>query len=192
VNVSASSYVSQSKGVTLTSNQTLSFQLTRQSTTLPPSPPPSGAAVIGFSGLTANGASVSTYMESGLTVSAASGPWEASTTYGNPAPFIQFYAAPGTTVTGEVRVTAGGSIFSFYSVDLYSSTTPIPYTITGLRNASPVFTVKDTLPNTFGNFRTVANPNASALIDAVSIVLTNTAGIAGRNPMGLDTIVLTR
>ena len=135
---------------------------------------------------------MSTYTESGFTVSAASGPWEASTTYGNPAPFIQFYAAAGTTVTGEVRLTAGGSAFSFYSVDLYSSTTPVPYTITGLRNASPVFTLMDTLPNTFGNFRTVTNPNAAAPIDALSIVLTNTAGFAGRNPTGLDTIVLTR
>jgi hypothetical protein len=116
VNVSASNYVSQSKGVTLTSNQTLSFQLTRQATTPPPSPPPSRATIIGFSGLSANDASVSTYTESGFTVSAASGPWEAITTYGNPAPFIQFYAAAGTTVTGEVRVTAGGSMFSFYSV----------------------------------------------------------------------------
>ena len=125
-------------------------------------------------------------------MSAASGPWEASTTYGNPAPFIQFYAAAGTTVTGEVRLTAGGSAFSFYSVDLYSSTTPVPYTITGLRNASPVFTLMDTLPNTFGNFRTVANPNAAAPIDTLSIVLTNAAATCCRNPMGLDTIVLRR
>jgi Carboxypeptidase regulatory-like domain len=191
VNVSASNYVSQSEGVTLTSNRMLSFELTRQVTTPPPSPPPSGATIISFSGLSANGASVSTYTESGFTVSAASGPWEAST-YGNPPPFIQFYAAAGTTVTGEVRLTGGGSAFSFYSVDLYSSTTPILYTITGLRNASPVFRLVDTLPNTFGNFRTVTNPNASGLIDALSIALTNTAGSAGRNPMGLDTLVLRR
>ena len=192
VNVSASTYVSQSKGVTLTSNQMLSFQLIRQPTTPAPSPPPSGATVITFASLIANGASVSTYTESGVTVSAAAGAWEASTTYGNPAPFIRFYGAQGTTATGEVRVTAGGSMFSFYSIDLYSSTTPIPYTITGSRNASTIFTLTDTLPNTLGNFRTVTNPNAGAAIDALSIVLRNTAGSAGRNAMGLDTIVLTR
>ena len=145
VNVSANNYVSQSKGVTLTSNQTLSFQLTPKVT-------------VGFNGLTANAASVTTYTESGVTVSATSGPWVASTTFGNPAPFIQFYASPGTTVTGEVRVAAGGSVFSFYSVDLYSSITPIPYTIRGIRNGSSVFTLTDTLPNTFGAFRTVAKP----------------------------------
>ena len=192
VNVSANNYVSQSKGVTLTSNQTLSFQLTRQPTTPPPSPPPPGAVVISFSGLSANGASVTTYTESGFIVSATSGAWEASTTYGNLALFIQFFALPGTTVTGEVRVTLGGSVFTFSSVDLYSSTTPIPYTVTGLRNSATVFTLVDTLPNTRGNFRTVANPNAAASVDAVSIVLTNAAAACCDNPMGLDTVVLNR
>jgi len=81
-------------------------------------------------------------------------------------------------------------MFSFRSVDLYSSTTPIPYTMTGLRNSSTVFTLADTLPNTFGNFKTVVNPNAAALINALSIVLTNAAAPCCRNPMGLDTIVL--
>lgn len=191
VTASASSYVSQSKGVTLTSNQTLSFQLTRQSTT---PPPPAGATVIGFNGLTVDAASVTTYTESGLTVSATSGPWIASTTYGNPAPFVQFYASPGTTVPGEVRVASGGSVFSFYSVDLYSSTTPVPYTITGFRGGSTVFRLADTLPNPIGNFRTVTNPNAGASIDTLSIVLTNAAASCStcRNPMGLDSIVLTR
>jgi Carboxypeptidase regulatory-like domain len=188
VKASAISYVSQSNGVTLTSDQTLSFQLTRQ----PSTPRPSGATVIGFDGLTVNGASVTTYTESGFTVSATSDAWLASTTYGNPAPYIQFLAPGGTTVTGQVRVSAGGAAFSLYSLDFYSSTTPIPYTITGLRNSSTVFTFADTLPNTFGNFRTVANPNAAAVVDALSIVLTNAAAACCSNPMGLDTVVLTR
>jgi hypothetical protein len=191
VNVSASNYGSQSKSVTLTSNQTLPFQLTRQVTT---PPPPAGATVIGFNGLTADGASVTNYTESGFTVSAASGPWVAGTTFGHPAPFIQFYASPGTTVTGEVRVTSGGSAFSFSSVDIYSSTVPVPYKISGLRNGSTVFTLTDTLSNPFGNFRTVTNSNAAASIDTLSIVLTNAAAPCStcRNPMGLDSIVLMR
>ncbi|PYQ95710.1 MAG: hypothetical protein DMF96_21180, partial [Acidobacteria bacterium] len=45
VTASAQDYESQSKGVTLTSNQSLSFQLTR---TQPPTPTPPGATVIGF------------------------------------------------------------------------------------------------------------------------------------------------
>jgi hypothetical protein len=41
VNASAPNYVAQSKGVTLTSNQTLSFQLTRQTSQPAPTPSPS-------------------------------------------------------------------------------------------------------------------------------------------------------
>jgi hypothetical protein len=173
--------------VTLTSNQTLSFQLVH----LPPAPPPpAGTTIIGFNGLVVNGAPVSTYTESGFTVLPTSGAWVASTTYGNPAPFIQFSAPPGTARAGEVRVSTGGSVFSFKSVDLYASVTPIPYTITGFRNSSTVFSFADTLPNTLGNFRTVANPSAAVVIDTLSIILTNVA--VDGSPMGLDTIVLAR
>jgi hypothetical protein len=191
VTVSVQDYESQSKGVTLTSNQTLSFQLTRKQ---PATPTPPGATVIGFNGLTVNRATVTTYTESGFTISTSSGAWIAITTYGHPPPFIEFMAAPGSTVTGEIRVAAGGSPFRFASIDLYSSTTPIPYTIKGLRNSGTVFTVTDTLPNTFGDFRTVANSSSTSLIDTLSIVLTNAAASCStcENPMGLDTIVLIR
>src|SRR2546426_9308736 len=84
--------VSQSKGVTLTSNQTLSFQLVH----LPPAPaPPAGTTIISFNGLTANSASISRYTESGFTVLPASAAWVAVTTYGNPAPSIQFFGQVG-------------------------------------------------------------------------------------------------
>jgi hypothetical protein len=121
-----------------------------------------------------------------------SGAWVAATTFGNPAPSIQFSAASGTTVAGEVRVSAGGSVFRFTSVDLYASTTPIPYIVTGVRNSSMIFRFADMLPNTLGTFRTVTNPAAAAVIDTLSIVLTNAAAPCCANPMGLDTIVLIR
>jgi hypothetical protein len=188
VNVSASAYVSQAKGVTLTSNETLSFQLERQ----PVVPPPPGTTIVSFNGLSVNGASVSRYTESGVTVLPTSGAWVAATTLGNPAPSIQFSAASGTTVAGEVRVSADGSVFRFTSVDLYASTTPIPYIVTGVRNSSMIFRFADMLPNTLGTFRTVTNPSAAAVIDTLSIVLTNAAAPCCANPMGLDTIVLIR
>ena len=147
------------------------------------SPTSLGDATIGFSGL-ADRASVTTYTESGYTVSAISGDWTGHTTYGHPAPFVQFSAS----VAGEIQVKAGGSIFYFRSVDLYSSTTPIPYTIKGTRNSTTVFTLTDTIPNTFGKFRTVVNPKAAEAIDTLSIALSNAA--RSGNPMGLDTIVL--
>jgi hypothetical protein len=85
-------------------------------------------------------------------------------------------------------VTTGGSAFRFSSVDLYSSTTTIPYVFTGLKGATKVFSVSGTVPNTFGNFASVANPNAGDLIDTLVIELTN--GVA-QNPMGLDNVRLT-
>lgn len=184
---SASGYTSQSKTVTLASNQTVSFQLASSA------PRPSPAAIT-FDGLTVNGQSVRTYLEDGFTVVVNAGSWTAVTTYGNPAPSLQFFAQSGQTVTGEVSVSVSPpATFSFASVDLYASLTPIPYTITGRRSSAEVFTLADTLPNTFGNFRTVSNPTATALIDQLIIRLTNTVPIGpGSNPMGLDNIAVNR
>jgi hypothetical protein len=144
-----------------------------------------------FNGLKADGAPVPIYGESGFSVSANPGSWVVKTTYGNPAPFMQFGAPAGSAVTGQIHVTADGfGLFSFKSVDLYSSTTPIPYTITGFRNSAIVFTVADALPNTFGNFRTVMNPHGTDVIDTLSISLSNSSAVCCANPMGLDNIVL--
>jgi hypothetical protein len=131
------------------------------------------------------------YIESGFTVSETSAGWFPSTTYGNPAPFIEFTAAAGSTVTGEIRVTAGGAAFGFKSVDLYSSTTPIPYTFVGMRNCTTVFTETNTVPNTYGAFRTVVARHPMTVIDTLSITLSNPAAPCCPNPMGLDNIVLT-
>jgi len=159
------------------------------STTTPSST--TGTATMTFSNLTAGGAAVGNYTESGFTMSANPGNWVALTTYGNPAPFIEFVATGGNTVTGQVAVFADGhASFRFQSVDLYSSVTRIPYDITGVKDDAVVFTASDTLPNTFGNFRTVVNPHAADLIDTLIIRLTNSPGVT--NPMGLDNIVLTR
>lgn len=193
VNVSAGNYAQQTKTITFMPSQsdaTLSFQLARANT---------GITFGGLSGLPCAGlfpaspsCAVSSYAESGFTLSAMSGNWIVRTDYGNPGPFIQFIAEQGTTGTAEVQITAGGSTFSFTSVDLYSSTTTIPYRITGSRNSASVFVLSDTVPNTFGDFKTVINPNGSAVIDSLSIVLTNPAQVCCRNPTGLDTIALTR
>jgi hypothetical protein len=163
--------------VTPGENVTLSFQLVRASTT------------ITFGGLT--GSAFSTYPESGFTVSATSGNWTVDG-YGNPGPSIIFSAPAGSTVTGTIQVTAGGTVFSFGSVDLYSSTTPIPYTITGRRNSTTAFTMAATLPNTFGNFVTVANPHAAAMIDTLVISLSNPAAPCCSNPMGVDNIAVSK
>jgi hypothetical protein len=163
-------------------------------TTTSPSDP-----TITFSGLTSDGVctvpdspspscAVRTYAESGFTVSTTSGAWFVRTDYGNPAPFILFEALAGSS--GAIQVTAGGAAFGFKSVDLYSSLTPIAYTITGLRKSTTAFTMANTLPNTFGDFVTVVNPQAAATIDTLVISLSNAT--AGPSPMGLDNIVVTK
>ena len=94
---------------------------------------------------------------------------------------------PPTPGIGTIQVTGGGATFSFKSVELYASLVPIPYQITGLRNSTTVFTLADTVPNTFGNFATVVNPQGSAVIDTLVISRNGMAcelvGIAdGGNP----------
>ncbi|HXG70115.1 MAG TPA: hypothetical protein VNJ04_05815 [Gemmatimonadaceae bacterium] len=156
--------------------------------------------MVTFSDLTSEGVAVASYDESGVRILPRSGSWQAGANYGNPRPFIRFRAEAGTTTVGELQVTAGGALFSFQSIDLYASTTPIPYVITGLRasssrptdlrGATPVFTMTGTVPNTFGNFRTVSNPSATAQIDILKITLTNPAAPCCGNPMGVDNIAL--
>src|SRR5687768_16591060 len=82
----------------------------------------SGIATVTFDSLIVDASPVTTYTESGVRVIAMSGDWSVRTTYGNPAPFIQFWAQAGSTVAGEIHITAAGSPFYFKSVDLYSST----------------------------------------------------------------------
>ncbi len=156
-------------------------------TPLGPSTP---CPAIGFDDAGAPAAPVTTYTRCGFTVTATTTNWTAWTGYGHPAPFIGFMSAAGATTTGEVRVTSAAGTFTFESVDLYSSTTPIPYVITGLANFATVFTVEGKQPNTFGNFATVSNPNATARVDTLVIRLTNPAAPCCANPMGLDNIVV--
>jgi hypothetical protein len=132
---------------------------------------PSRRVTVNFSDLSVNGASVSTYRESEVNVVAAQADWKAVTTYGNPPSFIQFMASAGSSVAGQIRATAGGANFTFNSVDLYSSTTPIPYTFTELLGSTPVFSVTATQPQTFGSFATVVNPESTAVIDTLLITL---------------------
>jgi hypothetical protein len=48
----------------------------------------------------------------------------------------------------------------------------------------------NTLPNTFGDFATVVNPQAADVIDTLVIRLVNST--ANSSPMGVDNIVVTR
>lgn len=168
------------------------------------SPAAAMPATIGFDGLSGLPGNFSVfigdYSESGFTVSATLGCWWVMNMYGRPAPMIvSRKVVPATAqvaVQVEVMVTAGGLPFTFWSVDLYSSVTQVPYTFLGSLNGSPVFTVSDLSPNAYGNILTVSNPSATATIDTLRIVLTNPATpscpTCVGNPVGLDNIVLSR
>lgn len=154
---------------------------------------PVDRVTIGFGGLTTNSETVTTYTESGFTLTTTAASWIALTTFGNPAPFIQFSrAATQSTIVGEVVVTASGTPFRFEALDVYSSITAIPYEILGIRNGALVFTLTGTVPNTFGNFATITNPQLAAQIDDLLIRLGNPATPCCSNPVGLDNIVVVR
>jgi hypothetical protein len=146
--------------------------------------------VIGFDEAGTGGAPVTTYSRCGFSVTATTPNWTVWTGYGKPAPFIGFMAAGGETIVGEIRVTAAAGKFTFQSVDVYSSTTPIPYVITGMVGSSPVFVLQSTQPNTYGLFATISNPAPSTQIDALIIQLSNPAAPCCPNPTGLDNIVV--
>ena len=118
---------------------------------------PASASTIDFSDLVA-GSPFTTYANSGFTVAPTSGSWIVND-YGAPGLSIVFVrAAVQPTTEAQIQITASGLPFTFRSVDLYSSITPIPYEFTGLLGGSIVFTEAGTVPNTFGTFRTVHSP----------------------------------
>jgi hypothetical protein len=152
----------------------------------PPAAP--GACVIGFDDLTIDRASFASHTACALSVAATAATWQVSTTYGRPAPFIQFLSAAGSTTIGEIGVTATGGTFAFTSMDIYSSTTKIPYEITGSVKGGVLFTIAKVQGNTYGDFATIVNSQASAAIDRLTIRLTNAAAPCCSNPMGVDGI----
>ena len=136
------------------------------------------------------------YSQSDVLVEPLSDDWFVRTSTGTP-PFVFFrgfaYLDPPTPA--EVEVTAGGALFTFDAVDLYSSVTRIPWEFTGYLDSAPVFSNAGEHPNTFGTFVTIANASASVPIDRLVIRLTQPMNMScpsctGNNPMGLDNIAL--
>jgi len=149
---------------------------------------------IGFDGLAGavNRSPISTHRESGFALTTTAQNWMTLTSFGNPAPFIQFVRDPAQpTQVGEVTVTADGAAFAFESIDVYSSTTPIPFELVGLSAGATVFTLSGTVPNTFGRFATIETTQPGTRIDTLLIRLSNPSA-AVTNPVGFDNLVLRR
>lgn len=149
------------------------------------------AAVIGFDGIGAHGAQFTSYTEDGFTVSAGSSLWTNNRVYGAPLPFVQYVRnqSDPELVTG-LFFTAGDADFTFASVDVYSSVTPIPYRIRGFQDGLVLFDLQGTVPNTFGQFRTILNPELGDVIDRLYIQLFNPFVACCSNPVGMDNIVV--
>jgi len=129
----------------------------------------------------------SSWTEKQFTVTNTLGPWRANP-YGNPAPAVVFDAPAGGHVQATLAVTGDGRPFRFESIDLYSSATGVPYTITGTRNGAVVLQMSGQGGAANGAFGTVLSTNSGALIDALTITLTNVPFPCCSNPMGLDNI----
>ena len=155
------------------------------------------AAGISFTGAGPHGSNVVSYTEAGFTVNVQAASWTVLGTYGNPLPSIQFAAVPTEPFTvGQLQVTAGGALFTFTSVDLYSSVTTIPYSVSGLLNGVPQFIHNGTVPPTSGRFATVSGPTVNIPIDTLIIGISNvpppTCATCATNPMGVDNIAVSR
>jgi len=179
--VTASGYITSADSQSLSFFNTSGASLTRNFSL----DRPTSCPAIGFDELQTNGVQYGqpfdVYSACGFTVRAMTPNWVAFI-LGRPAPSI---GNPGNMTTESVQVSAAGRTFTFQSVELYSSVTPIPYAISGIRNNATVFVMQATVPNTFGNFATVQNPQPTVLIDSLVIELTNP--LSG-NPMGMDNI----
>jgi hypothetical protein len=155
-----------------------------------PAPVFAPPATIGF----ANAAIESPFVihrESGYVIQPYAGSWSVLNNYGDPAPYIGFTRpASQDTTSGEIRITADGALFRFASVELYSSITTIPYSLTGFLGSSTVFAVSGTVPNTLGRFAVTVNPRAADVIDGLAIRISNPqcAAFMCSNPVGLDNI----
>lgn len=152
-------------------------------------PTPTHLAVVTFNSLAPNGPAFTTHSETGYTVDAIAGPWTSGPS------LLSRNPDRLTPLDSELRVTAtGGGPFTLVSARLYSSVTPIPYVLRGVLNGVTVYTVAGTVPNTFGSYATVANPNGDTVVDAVYLTVTNpaipTCPTCTNNPVGVDDLVL--
>jgi hypothetical protein len=151
------------------------------------------SATITFKDRTSLGTPVTTFDEAGFRITAVSGLWQEWPTYGAPVPMIIFMRPPANVdASAEIEVHATEGLFAFDTVDLYSSVTPIPYTIRGRLGTNDVLALTGTVPNTFGRFAKVANGNAPQMFESLYIQLGNPATPCCSNPTGLDNIVLRR
>jgi len=175
--VRADGYTTALQSARLTADLTLDVALARAS----------NCSAIGFDGLAASD-TFAGYAACGFTVNATTPNWSVSTDTGRPPPFVHFTSRALSSTAGELLVTAGAR-FKFQSVDLYSSTTPVLYTIIGITGSTAAFTQQNSLSTT-GDFATITNAQTALAIDALVIRLTTPATACCASVIGIDNVVL--
>jgi len=177
--VRADGYATNLQSRRLTADLTLDVALARAS----------DCSVIGFDGLARNDTFIS-YTACGFSVTTSTSNWSVSTSSGRPAPSVQFTSQARAATAGEIIITSGEP-FKFQSADVYSSATPVLYTITGIANGTAAFTLQNTQTTT-GEFVAVTNSQASIAIDALVIRLTTPVTSCCASTIGVDNIALAR
>jgi Carboxypeptidase regulatory-like domain/Bacterial Ig-like domain (group 2) len=177
--VRANGYTTSVQSISLTADQTVNVALTRGSE----------CAALTFDGLRASDRFAS-YAACGFTVAASTSNWAVSTTTGRAAPSVQFTSARRSTTTGELVVTSDAP-FRFQSLDVYSSTTPVVFVITGIANGKTAFTLQNTLSSP-AEFIGVANAASAPAVDALVIRLTTPPLSCCDTIVAVDNIALAR
>jgi len=152
------------------------------------------AAVIGFDEMTgATNDPFYLYTEDGFAVFPGGGAdWVKYMGYGKPAPSVVFNRRQneGETWAGMFIREEFAHPFNFFSIDLYSSITRIPFRFIGYREGTLVLDVSGELPNTFGQFATVFNDAYSIALDLLYVELVNPYVACCGNPVGFDNVVV--
>jgi len=145
------------------------------------------ATTITFGGLSgANGDPLTTYMESGFTVSPTLGTWLQGQLFGNPVPSIFSGPLFGSPPTDAVTVTEPGHRFTFSQLDLAANNGSVNFTFTGTLLGAPVFNVSGTELESTAVFETELSGVSSDVIDTL-VITTNILGTS----TNIDNIVVT-
>jgi hypothetical protein len=177
--VRANGYSTSVQSIALTANRTADVALTRGSE----------CSALTFDGLRAS-ERFATYAACGFTVAASTSNWAVSATTGRPAPSVQFTSARGSTTVGELVVTSDAP-FKFQSVDVFSSTTPVQFVITGIANGTTAFTLQNTVSSP-ANFVGIANAASAPAVDALVIRLSTPPLSCCDTTIAVDNIALGR
>jgi hypothetical protein len=177
--VRANGYTTSVQSISLTADQTVNVALTRGA----------DCSALTFDGLRASN-TFATYTACGFTVAASTSNWGISTSIGRAAPSAQFTSARGSTTAGELVVTSDAP-FRFQSVDVYSSTTPVVFVITGIANGRTAFTLQNTLSSP-AEFVGIANAASAPAVDALVIRLATPPLSCCDTTVAVDNIALAR